>query len=175
MAVNLKSLVSKLNDTSRQTLESAASFCLTKTHFYLEIEHLLMKLLDTTGSDAQCILRYFDVDKNRLTSELTRSLDNLKTGNTRNPLFSPTALKLLTEAWVVGSLDFGSGQIRTGYMLLALTSNEDLLRIVRALSKELQKINADNLKKDFATITAASREVAWVLAVAPQAATGSKP
>ena len=65
---------------------------------------------------------------------------------------------MLTEAWTLGSIDFGSGQIRSGYAILALVSNEELSRMVRDISKELQKINADALKKDFDKITSASSE-----------------
>ena len=65
---------------------------------------------------------------------------------------------MLTEAWTLGSIDFGSAQIRSGYTILALVSNEELSRMVRETSRELQKINADALKKDFDKITATSSE-----------------
>lgn len=158
MGVNLKSLIGKLNDTTRGALEGAAGLCLSRTHYDVEIEHFLMKLLDSSGSDFACILRHFEVDRNRLAGELTRSLDKLKSGNARTPALSPTLIKMLTEAWTLGSIEFGSGQIRSGYTILALVSNDELLRLIRETSKELQKINADALKKDFHNITATSSE-----------------
>jgi type VI secretion system protein VasG len=33
MSVNLKSLIGKLNDTTRSALESAAGLCLSRTHY----------------------------------------------------------------------------------------------------------------------------------------------
>ena len=66
-----------------------------------------------------------------------RSLDKLKSGNARTPAFSPTVLKMLTEAWTVGSLDFGAQQIRSGHALLALLANDELRRIAREISREL--------------------------------------
>src|SRR5271166_477196 len=102
MGFNLKSLISKLNDTSRGALESAAGLCLSRTHYDVEIEHYLLKLLDSADNDFLRILRQFDVDKARLSAELSRSLDKLKTGNARTPAFSPALVKMLGEAWTTG-------------------------------------------------------------------------
>ena len=49
MGLNLKSLIGKLNDTARSALEAAAGLCLSRTHYDIEIEHYLMKLLDVSG------------------------------------------------------------------------------------------------------------------------------
>ena len=49
MSVNLKSLIGKLNDTTRGALEGAAGLCLSRTHYDVEVEHFLMKLLDASG------------------------------------------------------------------------------------------------------------------------------
>ncbi len=49
MAVNLKSLIGKLNESTRNALEAAAGLCLSRTHYDVEIEHYLMKLLDASG------------------------------------------------------------------------------------------------------------------------------
>jgi type VI secretion system protein VasG len=172
MSVNLKSLIGKLNDTMRGALEGAAGLCLSRTHYDVEIEHFLTKLLDSSAGDLACILRYFEIDKTRLAGELARSLDKLKSGNARTPALSPTLVKMLTEAWTLGSIDFASGQIRSGYAVLALVTNEELARLVREISRELQKVNADALKKDFAKITATSSEDARDLAETTAAAGG---
>ena len=155
---NLKSLIGKLNDTTRGALESAAGLCLARTHYDIEIEHVLFKLLDASGSDAARIFHQFSVDPSRLQKELERSLDKLKAGNARTPAFSPSLLKLLTEAWTVGSLDFGASEVRSGHIILALLSTEDLARIAREISKELQKIQPELLKKDLLAITDGSEE-----------------
>src|SRR5579863_5713985 len=140
MNVNLKGLIGKLNDTTRAALEGAAGLCLTRTHYDIEIEHFLLKLLDAAGSDAARIFHQFSVDTSRLQKELERGLDKLKAGNARTPAFSPSLVKMLTEAWTVGSIDFGAGQVRSGHTLLALVSNDELARITREIGKELLKI-----------------------------------
>ena len=158
MGLNLKSLIAKLNDQTRSALEGAAGLCLSRTHYDIEVEHFLTKLLDSSDNDFAAIVKHFEVDKSRLTTELSRSLDKLKSGNARTPAISPTVLKMLTSAWTVGSIDFNAGQVRTGFAILALASDEELSRLMREVSKEFQKINADALRKDLMGIVALSAE-----------------
>jgi type VI secretion system protein VasG len=159
MALNLKALIGKLNDQSRAALEGAAGLCLSRTHYDIEVEHFLSKLLDSTSNDFACIVKHFEIDKSRLTSELTRSLDKLKSGNARTPAISPTVMKMLTTAWTIGSIDFNAGSVRTGFIILALVSDEDLSRLMREIStREFPKINSDALKKDLLAICAVSQE-----------------
>jgi type VI secretion system protein VasG len=158
MTANLKGLVGKLNDTTRNALEAAAGFCLARTHYDIEVEHFLLKLLDATDSDFSRILKQFGVDKSRLTGDLTRSLDKLKSGNARTPSFSPSLTDMLSEAWTIGSIDFGSAQVRTGFSILAIASSGDLSRLMREITREFQKISAETLHKDFWNIVAGSPE-----------------
>ena len=158
MSINLKSLIGKLNEYTRKTLEASAGLCLARTNYDIEVEHYVLKLLDQPDGDFAQIVNRFDIDKSRLTGELNRSLDKLKKGNARNPTLSPSLVKMLTEAWTIGSIDFGSGEIRTGFTVLALVSNDELSRLVREVSKELQKIEAETLRKDFLSITEHSEE-----------------
>ena len=158
MSVNLKSLIGKLNGPTRSTLEAAAGLCLSRTHYNIEIEHYLMKLMEASDTDAARIFRHFEVNQSRLAAELTRSLDKLKSGNARTPAISPTILRMLTQAWTTGSIDYGAWQVRTGFTLLALVSDEELARIVREVSKEMQKIEPEALKKDFIALVHGSHE-----------------
>ena len=158
MSVNLKSLIGKLNSSARSALESAASLCQARTHYEIEIEHFLLRLLEQTDGDMSRIIQAFGVDPSRMTTELSRALDLMKRGNARTPVISPSVMKMLTEGWTFGSIDFAAGQIRTGFAILALASNEELARITRESSKEFQKIQADALKKEFNQIVAGSSE-----------------
>src|SRR5277367_1927785 len=105
MSVNLKGLIGKLNDATRGALEAAAGLCLSRTHYDVEVEHYLMKLLDQTDNDFALILKYYGIDRSRLATELTRSLDRLKSGNARNPALSPTLIQAFTEGWTIGSIE----------------------------------------------------------------------
>jgi type VI secretion system protein VasG len=160
MPVNLKSLIGKMNDTTRKAMEAAAGLCLARTHYDIEIEHFLVKLLDEQDSDLLHILKFFGVDNSRFTAELNRALDKFKTGNARTPAFSPSLVKLFLESWSMGSLDYNASQIRSGFAILALLSNDELSRIAREFSRELLMIQPDKLRKEFDDIVAGSAEEA---------------
>jgi type VI secretion system protein VasG len=172
---NLRSIVAKLNDTMRGTLDGAAGLCVSRTHYDVEIEHFLTKLLDASGTDFAGIVKHFELDKARLAGELARSLDKLKTGNARTPAFSPSLFRMLREAWTVGSLEFGTGQVRSGTAILALVSDEELSRIVSDVSKEFRKIEPEALRKVLPSILEDSREVAAEAQTGPAAAGGATP
>ncbi len=158
MPLNLKSLIGKLNGTTRRAMEAAAGLCMSRTHYDIEIEHYLLKLLDNPETDVPLILKQYGIDQSRLTAELSRSLDQLKAGNARSPAFSPMLLKMFTEAWTVGSIDYSASEIRTGFTLLALLTDAELARATREISKELQKIPVEGLRQDFYTVVGASSE-----------------
>ena len=168
MSTNLKALIDKLNDTTRKTLESAAGLCVARTHYDIEIEHYLLKALDASDNDISAILKHFGVDRSRLTKELERSLDSLKSGNARSPAFSPSVVTMLSEAWTVASIDFNAGSIRTGFTLLALLGDEELARLVKDFSKELQAIPPEGLRSSFYDIVSKSNETQTSLASGAQ-------
>src|SRR5438445_4125514 len=156
--MNLKSLIGKLNDSTRGALEAAAGLCLARTHYDIEVEHYLSKLLDSTDNDVAAIFKHFEIDTSRFSGELARALDRLKAGNERTPALSPSLMRMLVEAWTIGSIDYNAGQVRTGFTILALATHEELVRLMRDISREFQKIQPDALKKDFASIIANSGE-----------------
>lgn len=158
MNVSLKSLIGKLNDTCRVALEGAAGLCLSRTNYDVDIEHLLLKLSEAPDSDLTRIFRYYEVDATRLLKDITRALDRLKTGNARTPALSPRIPRLIEEAWLLASIEYGSAQIRSGHVVLALLINEDLARLAREISREFENISVESLKKSFADLTAGSIE-----------------
>ncbi len=158
MTVNLRALIGKLNSATRGMVDGAAGLCLSRTHYDVEIEHFLVKALDASDSDLAQIIKHFGVNRSRLADDLARGLDRLKSGNARTPALSPTLVKMLTEGWTTGSIEFGAPQVRTGHCVLALVSNGELSRLALDISREFEKIAAEVLRKEFLTITAASSE-----------------
>jgi len=158
MNLNLKALIGKLNDTGRKALEAAAGLCVTRTHYDIDIEHLLLKLVETDGTDIQRILRHYEVDQARLTRDITRALDRLKTGNARTPALSPRIPRLVTEAWNFASIELGANRVRSGHLLLALLAEENLSRLAREISPELQKVSVEELNKNFSDLVANTAE-----------------
>ena len=157
-AVDLRSLITKLDDPCRKALEAAAGLTLSRTHYNVEIEHYLLKLLDIQGGDFEACLKHYGVDEGVLAADLNRVLDRLKTGNSRPPALAPQIVSLIKEAWLIGSLGENAGKVRSGHLLAALLSDDNLAAVAREGSGEFAKISADKLRSELATLTAETPE-----------------
>jgi len=156
MTINLKSLIAKLDLPTRKAMESAANVALSRTHHEVDIEHVLLELLSAADGDLLRILKAYRVDADRLDSDLTEALDHFRTGNTRNPVLSRNILRWLETAWLAASVNDGADRLGSGYLLLALVSDEDLQRLMAGSCAALKKIPADDLKDNLPAILRAS-------------------
>ncbi|AZF13688.1 type VI secretion system ATPase TssH [Pseudomonas sp. R3-18-08] len=156
--MNLKSLFAKLNDNSRTATEGAAALCFSENHYDVEVEHLLLQLLDTSDNDLPAILRHYDVVPDRLQAQLMTALSTFKKGNTRTPALSPHITRMIEQAWVLASIEFGQAQIRTGHLVQALLDDAELRRVIIGSAPELEKINADDLRLHFNALVEGSVE-----------------
>lgn len=156
--MNLKSLFAKLNETSRTATESAAALCLSEHHYDVEVEHLLLQLLDNSDSDLAPILRHYEVVAERLQAQLVTALGTFKKGNTRTPALSPHITRMIEQAWLLASIEYGVGQVRSAHLLQALLDDAELRRVVIASAPELEKINADDLRLNLAALVEGSAE-----------------
>ncbi len=169
--VDLQSLVGRLNQHCRSTLEGAVGLTLSRTHYNVEIEHWLSKLVESSDNDVAAILRHFEIDAGRLAADLNKTLDRLKTGNSRSPALAPNIVKLVREAWVFASLQYNAAAIRSGHLLAALLGDDGLAALARDASPLLARINAENLRLSLVKIVADSSEAGGAsLASGPGAA-----
>jgi type VI secretion system protein VasG len=170
-SVDLKQLVGRMNDPCRRALEASAGLTLSRSHYNVEIEHLLLALADRTDNDCAAILKHYEVDMSRFAADLGKALDRMKTGNARAPSLSPEIVELAKQAWLLGSIELGAGKIRTGHLILALVADEALARRAREASGQFGRINADALKRDYHAICSNTPEAQ---ASAAAAAAGSE-
>ncbi|MCC6123541.1 MAG: type VI secretion system ATPase TssH [Pirellulales bacterium] len=168
--ISLKSLVGKLNETCRRSLEAAAGLCLSRTNYNVEIEHWLVKLIETPDTDLAAVFRRYEVDSSRLTRDLTKLIDRLKTGNARPPALSPHIVTLLREAWMIGSIEYGAMQIRSAYLLAALLSSDILSIVAKDASPEFEKISPESLHKELPGVVANTSEAQMEAAAMPSSA-----
>jgi type VI secretion system protein VasG len=145
--IDLKSLVVKLNEPCRNALEGAAGLCLSRTHYNVEIEHWLLKLLEIPDSDILAVLDKFDINIGNLVRHLNRELDAIKTGNSRAPALSPTIVDLAKNAWILASVEYGHNKMTSAHILAALLLDEGLRRATEATNGELKKIVPESLRE----------------------------
>ena len=58
----LRVLIDKLNGFCKTSLEASAGSCLSRSHFYVEIEHWFLKILEENTSDFHQIFSSFDIN-----------------------------------------------------------------------------------------------------------------
>ncbi|KVC72057.1 type VI secretion system ATPase TssH [Burkholderia ubonensis] len=158
MSTPLKTLITKLNPLCRQAAQHAASACLARGHYEVDLEHLFLALLDEPAGDLPLALRASRIDPHALRADLERELTRLKTGNTRTPVFSVHLIALFEQAWLIASLDSQLGRIRSGHLLLALLTAPDLAQFAQRMSAQFAEIRVTDLKHKFDEITAGSSE-----------------
>lgn len=152
MTTHLRSLVAKLDISTRKAMESAANVALSRTHHEVDIEHVLSELLDAPDVDLLRILKAYHVDVDRLQADLETALERFRTGNTRNPVLSRNILRWLEAAWLAGSVNYGAERLGSGLLLLALVADGELRRQLAGSCAALNRIPADDLKETLPTL-----------------------
>lgn len=156
--VNLKKLIDRLNPTCKRTLEAAAGLCLSRTNYNVEVEHWLAKLLETNSTDIIAILNAFDVDLSQLQRDVTKAIDKFRTGNAKSPALSPDVVDWVRQGWLLAGIEYSSSLVSSGHLLCALLDSDALARSALAISKELEKVSVESLRKSFWQIVADTEE-----------------
>ena len=173
--MDLKALVTRLSGASRSALEAASGLTLSRTHYDVEVEHWLLKLVESGDPESDRILRHFEVDAGRVASELEATLDRLRTGNARPPALSPRLVRWMREAWMQASLSDSASEVRPAHLIATLVNDDQLASAIRESSSQLRRINAQVLSDNFEGITGqSSTSTDQVESVAPSATRAGK-
>lgn len=163
MTTNLKTLIGKLNETCRTAATRAATLCVERGHYEVDIEHLLLALMEQPKSDLSVVLQRHKINKDQLETDLREKLDQFQTGNTRTPVFSPYLPKLFEHGWLIASLEpeeHNLQPVRSAHLLLALLTEPDLSQLAYRGSKTLTGIKLEQLKHNLPKLTTGSQEQA---------------
>ncbi len=157
IGVDMKGLIDKLNGFCVQVLNTAAGMAVNREHYEVTFEHFLLALLEEKQSDLSLMTSSTGTDIGTIQREVQRTLSQFRTGNTGRPVFSPTLQDILEAAWLVSSVDLNCRSVRSAGVLLAFLKRPgfyaqgDYTSLFRSL-------DADSLKKDFASLTRDSVE-----------------
>jgi type VI secretion system protein VasG len=104
MDINLKTLIGKLNDTTRTAATRAAALCVGMGQYEVDIEHLFLALLEQPACDVAVAARACGISATALEADLCREVDGFARGSARTPVFSRHLPTLLEHAWLIASL-----------------------------------------------------------------------
>jgi len=174
MEIDIRTLLGRLNPECKRALNAAAELCVQQTHYNVEVEHLLFRLLEGPAPDVGLILAQFEIKAEDILKQLQEAMDRFKRGNGRTPSFSPSIGPLLQEGWLLSSMLLGEQQVRSGTLVLALLEVDSLRGALLESAPSLLQIPRETLRKSLPDLLASSAEDAGgaARAAAPLAAAG---
>ncbi|RUO33748.1 type VI secretion system ATPase TssH [Aliidiomarina soli] len=156
----LRVLVEKLNPTCASALEAAAGFAVSRGHFEIGVEHMLLKLMENASNNhLNAVLSYFKVDQDMLWQGLIENINGLRSGQPGKPGISQALYQLLEKACLAASIHYNDEQINSASLLDAAISLSAKLPGYQAY-QPLDAVNLPLLHQQFAAIVHGSEELA---------------
>ena len=151
-------LFGKLNALCYRAIESSTVFCKLRGNPYVEMIHWLHQILQLQDSDLHRIVRHYELDGAVLARDLTAALDRLPRGATSVTDLSSQLEETVERAWVFGTLLFGESQVRSGHLLFGMLKTANLRNALYAISRQFERVKADDLSDRFSTLLKESPE-----------------
>ncbi len=143
--ISRQALFGKLNPLAYKSIEGATVFCKLRGNPYVELVHWVTQLLENNASDVSAIVRHYGLDAAALARDVTTALDRLPRGSTAISDFSEHITHAIQQGWVYATLMYGDAQVRSGHLLLACLSTPSLRNALLGISRQFEKIKADEL------------------------------
>ncbi len=156
--ISREALFGKLNPIAYQSIESATVFCKMRGNPYVELVHWLAQLVQTPGTDLEAILRHCEIEASALARDITTALDQLPRGSTAISDFAYSIEDSIKNGWLYGSLLFGQGQVRSGFLIIAMRKTQHLNHALLSISRQFDRIDENELIDQFESICGASKE-----------------
>jgi hypothetical protein len=137
-----KQLVSQLDEPARRALEAAAGLAKARTHYFVDLEHWLVRIFQAPGPGLDRVLNENKRLAETIADELLQALSSFPTGNTSIPQLSTGVIDLLSESCVVG----GSQFVRSSHLLLTLLTDAELSARIRKTVPSLAKLPVEPLR-----------------------------
>jgi type VI secretion system protein VasG len=142
ISVEVSALLDCLGSQALAYMHNAAGLCVSMTNHEVAVEHFVLKALEDPASDVSLLLRQTGQETPNWHAALTADLESKTKGASDKPVFSPLLLELLQDSWLSASLELKLQHVRTGAILLALTTSPsrymsgETARLARSLPRE---------------------------------------
>lgn len=158
MEIDIRTLLARLNPQCKRAMEQAAELCVQQTHYNVEVEHLLFRLIEANAPDVAIILPQYAIKADTVLTQLQETIDRFKRGNGRTPALSPNFVALFQEAWLLSSMLLSEQQIRSGTLILALLEVDSLRGLLLDSAPGLLQIPREGLRNSLANMLVSSAE-----------------
>lgn len=158
--IELATLISKLNTQTKLALEQAGALSISRSNPEVTFEHLLFSVLDNPLSDIRILLKQAGIDHDPVRQQTGESLSH-ESSHEMTPSFSPLLVELLQDAWLLGSVELGHRQLRSGAIFLAALMRPDRYLPLKLIGA-FEALNRETLRKHFTRLTDESAETEGV-------------
>jgi type VI secretion system protein VasG len=158
----------KLETISFRAMESATMFCRLRGNPYVDLPHWLHQLLQLPDSDLHRVVRHVGIESATLARDLTEALDRLPRGSTSVTDISSQMEEAVERGWVYASLLFDARKVRSAHVLIGMLKTSTLRNVLRGISREFDRVKADELIDDFAKVLDGSPEASTKAPVVKQ-------
>ena len=148
MDLDLRSLVSKLDDRARNSLEAASGLCVSHGHIEVELEHWFVALINEPDSGFSTFCQTFSIDTTPWLRSLEIFLEALPNGSHRPPVLSLTLIQALQKAWLLASLECQQRAIETPHVLGAILLEPRIhTQVARSCAELVNKTDATTARQ----------------------------
>ena len=155
--IDTRRMIERLNPLCTRALERAAALCVSRGNYEVSCEHLLLALLEDSAADVQTVLRRAEIDPSDLQAALQRTIEGFRGDNPGRPVWSQQLLDWLRDAWLLASVEYRSAEVRSGALLVSLSSQLERYAIDRELPG-LQTLKLLDLRNKLVELAAGSSE-----------------
>lgn len=146
--MDARALISKLSDTARQGVETAASVAVGHRHYSVELEHLVIGLLRTETNILAILLAPYQLNATLMIEAMEHSIAHFDQGNHHAPSFSSQVIDVFKKAWMLSSLEYGLPAISSAACLVVLFREESLRLLMLSRCRFLEKVDLDRIVRE---------------------------
>jgi type VI secretion system protein VasG len=158
MKTSRRILFGKLNNYLFKAVEAATVFAKLRGNPYVELNHLVHQLWQSTENDWHKIANHYRIDSDRTAQDIIKSLNGLQDDAQQLTDFSRDIEIAVERSWSLASLSLGVNHIRSSSLLIALLNTADLRSKLLAISPEFSKIKTSIQADELAEIIKGSTE-----------------
>jgi type VI secretion system protein VasG len=156
--IDLKSLIERLGPSLKAALEAGAGTAMSNGHYTVEVEHWLLKILESENSDLAEVLKLEDINPQEAKRQLEDAVQGFKGGNSRAPSLSPLLVDCAKNAWLLASVNHGIGQTLSSHLLAAVLSEDISRRQLVDSAPCLKELTAESVIKTASEIIGKTSE-----------------
>lgn len=142
----LKRIVEKFTPESRICLDAAISQAISRSHYEIEVEHLLFTLITHNSELMESLSLGAGLAPDTLLRTVQQMLDSFSNGNTNSPVFSSRLVQWLEKSWLHASAGWGQTLLAPHALIACLIDEEAVPGLVSSVRLAL-KCNQKNAEK----------------------------